>query len=1063
MYFDTTDNTTYLYDGTSWQKVASDGSEGILDRRYGDGTQFTYDIEDNVTDGDAKKFNIGIPEGDWIGYKIVAEIPTDEELLVEGAYESYAWNKNNLSIAEEIIEIDETNYFKYYNPGETAIQFQPENINIQFYLNQGGIKTTLPSEDYYYSLTFSSVSGEQYIYENDNGDSYIKYNGQQVIIPIKNIQLNLEPVSCQIILAQRVLLNNIQPVDESGTPEYTYLNKASQIIYFNYAMNDDMARLSLNAFDITASIDNNKLKFDSTGLSIYGDGLKIYPSLNSIQPSFFADEKGNLTLNGLVNASGGTIGGWSIDKFGLYSDAQSIGLYSGNLEELEEGSEVTYQRYLNAPVRFYAGYNEEGHNFAVNANGQLLAKQAMIEGEIHANNGSISNTMLIGNGAKAIKIFGGDANNTSYISTNSYASGALGAGWRITSDGDAEFSNITARGKIVSSVFEHNRISAIGGSLYIAPTVHLSMPSTIITNKDENDAVADNNSCYVIWDYGNSFTGAGGRQVWAETEELRLEGIVNLSVSNSTYNLSNIKAIIHKLPVGKTILDELLALVLQDANLSDNQKKELEDNYQLANKSGREGPHNFFVYLTNYISDNSIDVDLSPIEEKYSNYIGADRLEAGNIYGNPNNLIIKIIFSETEQNIKSTILGNNFIEGTLLILYGTKSNASGNLQKNGIYLTAVDEGGPFIDVYDITGESSSMPATRMGNLSGINDPNFLNITGYGLYSTNAYLTGELILPNASISNQSKIGYMGEGKYLLISENSSDDIKQSAIRLWAGAEYPVINNNTVSGAVAPFIVTQDGSLYAKKGIFEGTIRAKDGYFSGIIQSAGIVLDDDSKEYSHFYVAKQKSPANYNDYILDIGKTGLSIWEGALQAYSDHSAERIYSYQYNENLEYSEPLPYIFLCDDNNTLNNTFQGRLVSHSIHNYQCETETIETETIDETFTRIYSVVLNKGLWFYNAERNEDMSLKSETQKRQQEQTDYENSLSLKVAGLALNNNSLEITALNNVNIQANSTIIKNKAEFNSDGAVNTEIKIGSLSIYEVKDTANKTIGVNIF
>ena len=510
--------------------------------------------------------------------------------------------------------------------------------------------------------------------------------------------------------------------------------------------------------------------------------------------------------------------------------------------------------------------------------------------------------------------------------------------------------------------------------------------------------------------------------------------------------------------IGKTILDELLALVLQNVNLNDAQKKEIEDNYQLANEIGREGPHNFFVYLTNYISANSIDVDLSPVEEKYSNYIGADKLEAGNIYGNPNNLIVKIIFSETEQNIKSTILGNNFIEGTLLILYGTKSNASGNLQKNGIYLTAVDEGGPFIDVYDITGESSSMPATRMGNLNGINDPNFLNITGYGLYSTNAYLTGELILPNASISNQSKIGYMGEGKYLLISENSSDDIKQSAIRLWAGAEYPVIDNDAITGAVAPFIVTQDGSLYAKKGIFEGTIRAKDGYFSGIIQSAGIVLDDDSKEYSHFYVAKQKSPINYNDYILDIGKTGLSIWEGALQAYSDYSAERIYSYQYNESLKgYSEPLPYIFLCDDNNTLNNTFQGRLVSHGIHNYQCE-------TTNEASTRIYSTVLNKGLWFYNAERNEDMSLKSEAQKRQQEQTDYENSLSLKVAGLALNNNSLEIIALNNVNIQANSTIIKNKSEFNSDGAVNTEIKIGSLSIYEVKEKdTNKTIGVNIF
>ena len=37
----------------------------------------------------------------------------------------------------------------------------------------------------------------------------------------------------------------------------------------------------------------------------------------------------------------------------------------------------------------------------------------------------------------------------------------------------ADFNNITARGKIRSSLFEYNKISSVGGSLYIAPTIYI--------------------------------------------------------------------------------------------------------------------------------------------------------------------------------------------------------------------------------------------------------------------------------------------------------------------------------------------------------------------------------------------------------------------------------------------------------------------------------------------------------------------------------------------------------------------------------------------------------------
>jgi hypothetical protein len=42
-------------------------------------------------------------------------------------------------------------------------------------------------------------------------------------------------------------------------------------------------------------------------------------------------------------------------------------------------------------------------------------------------------------------------------------------------------------------------------------------------------------------------------------------------------------------------------------------------------------------------------------------------------------------------------------------------------------------------------EDEAVPAVRLGNLTGITDANFAaagsNLTGYGLYSNNAYLRG----------------------------------------------------------------------------------------------------------------------------------------------------------------------------------------------------------------------------------------------------------------------------------------------------------------------------------
>jgi len=43
-----------------------------------------------------------------------------------------------------------------------------------------------------------------------------------------------------------------------------------------------------------------------------------------------------------------------------------------------------------------------------------------------------------------------------------------------------------------------------------------------------------------------------------------------------------------------------------------------------------------------------------------------------------------------------------------------------------------------------------------------------------------------------------------------------------------------------------MVTEDGTMIAKRGVFNGTVNATDSTFSGVIRAAGIVIDDSSTE-------------------------------------------------------------------------------------------------------------------------------------------------------------------------------------------------------------------------
>lgn len=293
------------------------------------------------------------------------------------------------------------------------------------------------------------------------------------------------------------------------------------------------------------------------------------------------------------------------------------------------------------------------------------------------------------------------------------------------------------------------------------------------------------------------------------------------------------------------------------------------------------------------------------------------------------NQVLTVKFQHNSTSYKDAI----FTKGTAIIFYNDNEKIE---NKYGLYLTASDENGPFMDVYDSAHITS--PAARIGNLSGVVDSDFGGrLQGYGLYTSNAYLRGQLRLPNAGITNQTVL--------------FGDD--NSPIRIWAG-----LPANTTDITQAYFIVTQDGSLYAEKGVFKGTVIADNSEFSGTIKAAGIVIDNtltDAAEADsdHFFVAYDSNPTSFDQYVLNIGNDGLSIWQGGFRIFSDaDSSNGIYGYS-NINLN---PWPYVSVADE--MRDGELESRLITTKLH---------ITKTDYDSSTLKYStnsIVLDSGIWF---------------------------------------------------------------------------------------------------
>ncbi len=224
--------------------------------------------------------------------------------------------------------------------------------------------------------------------------------------------------------------------------------------------------------------------------------------------------------------------------------------------------------------------------------------------------------------------------------------------------------------------------------------------------------------------------------------------------------------------------------------------------------------------------------------------------------------------------VRITELRENILKGSTII-----SKTKGI---NSILLTANNDDGPQIIMTDSVGKKVIIGTISEADMINTDLIEFsdANPVYNGLYADNAFITGRVYLPNAGITNEDTS----------INGTTANGDK---IRFWAGAE-------PADKANAPFIVTQDGSLYASKGIFSGTIEAENSTFSGNLKSAGVLLENNSEDDFYFRIEGYSDTvkSKYDNTIVDISARGVDFVKGEVNFYSDYYENTSTAHYYNE---------------------------------------------------------------------------------------------------------------------------------------------------------------------
>ena len=247
---------------------------------------------------------------------------------------------------------------------------------------------------------------------------------------------------------------------------------AIKIIEVRNGVSDEMAQFSQYSNGITAAIQNNKLVFDATGLSIQKK------SEDNLEKVFYANESGDLILKGTVYATDGVFSGELDAATGSFEG--KITATSGSIGGLTISDEAIYQgsEMENSALIIHGDGNIEAENITL-GNGTVIKNYIKLGDENNTvyirtptendntflESGKISlksnGYLNIGN----IKLYGGDGTyGSAYLTSSGQENNSF---WKIKDDGTAQFRELTVdKITVQNSIMEIGKVQAVGSIMF---------------------------------------------------------------------------------------------------------------------------------------------------------------------------------------------------------------------------------------------------------------------------------------------------------------------------------------------------------------------------------------------------------------------------------------------------------------------------------------------------------------------------------------------------------------------------------------------------------------------
>lgn len=598
----------------------------------------------------------------------------------------------------------------------------------------------------------------------------------------------------------------------------------TKTVQISYAISKNLAVFSLNAYDITASIDSTALVFNADGLTVNNGGFVINRDSEYIITKDSSLETGKIYYE-LIN--------------GIYIQTTDISFDVGK----------TY--YEHYPKITLLEYNEDsrtlsiqgsgtftGNVYATNGifNGTVYATDGKFTGEIKSDSGTIggfiikenslvsinNDIQLISNNGEYIKTVDTSFNsekiyyelkNEEYVETTDTSFNSEKTYYEFIQNGKIIAKNIElGEGAIISNYIK------LGNSYIYNPNLN-SGRFIEVTDGNKNSYISIKNSGVATFGNitidgvqsqirGDNFIIAPERSKFSNVD---ITGTIHSGVFETGQVQSVGGAMLFRESAQIEIINDTTFKTITGINLK------IGSYVLLTNDNGL----NIYGYITNIDENNQqyvIDVKTNSISDATAIIHLAD--------------------------IENDIFTNN-----LLIGVNSQNNINKNLQPNAITFAELSSINP--NTYE---PQYSTPKVLLGNLSLLEDR---GINGYGLYGENVYLTGSLTtqVNNNSyagintLSGANAIKFNGDktyyektvdGKYQKTSDTRRESEKIyyiyndvtktydeldgkakfdiSKIVFWAGSD----DTNAESIQNSKFQVTENGSLFAAQGLFEGSI-------------------------------------------------------------------------------------------------------------------------------------------------------------------------------------------------------------------------------------------------